>query len=269
MPRAAYDVEPAGAADPAVTVETKEGHLARAKQTGRAEARRKYRQSMATTDEDAGELDGEELEPEASTAKPGRSGGRTAPSREASPASGRVGFTSSFRAAYHPANLREDLRALPMLLRSRALLLALGALVAGVAVASYFRNYTGGLFALQLVVAPGSALMPQLIAGFFAPRASYLLGLIVGLVQGIVFMLLVNLSLNGNGPLLLGEGFTQASYDRALQTSFLEGPITSMLFAAAAAWYRRFLALSSPRRAAQQPRRGGAKSSPSRRPAGR
>lgn len=270
MPRAAYDVEPAGAADPEGTVETKEGHLARAKQTGRAEARRKYRQSNATTGEDDGELDGEELEAEASTAKRERPGGRTAQSREAAPASGRVGFTSSFRAAYHPANLREDLRALPMLLRSRALLFALGALLAGVAVASYFRNYTGGLFALQLVVAPGSALMPQLVAGFFAPRASYLLGLIVGLAQGIVFMLLINLSLNGNGPLLLGDGFTQAEYDRALQTSFLEGPITSMLFAAAAAWYRRFLALSSSRRAgAQQPRRGTAKSSPSRRPAGR
>ena len=242
--------------------------MARAKQTGRAEARRKYRQSVAPA-EDAVELDDEDLEAEASAAKRERPGRSTAQARDTAPA-GRPGFTGSFRAAYHAPNLREDLRSLPMLLRSRALLFALGSLLAGVAIASYFRNFTGGLFALQLVVAPGSALMPQLIAGFFAPRASYLLGLIVGLAQGIVFMLLVNLSLNGNGPLVLGDAFTQASYDRALQTSFVEGPVTSMLFAAAAAWYRRFLALSSPRRAGAQPaKRGPAKSSPSRRPAGR
>jgi hypothetical protein len=244
--------------------------LARAKQTGRAEARRKYRQAQVAVDGDETELEDEELAEEpARSAKGVRPTRASSGARATPPPTGRVGFTGAFRAAYHPANIREDLRALPMLLRSRALLLALGALLAGVAAAIYFRNYTGGLFALQLVVAPGSALLPQLVAGFFAPRASYLLGLIVGLAQGIVFMLLVNLSLGGNGPLILGDGFTQASYDRALQTSFLEGPVTSMLFAAAAAWYRRFLALSSPRRTAQQAGRGSSKRAPSRRPAGR
>lgn len=245
--------------------------MARAKQTGRAEARRKYRQAQVAVDGDETELEDEEVAEEpARGARGARPARASATARATPPPSGRVGFTGAFRAAYHPAHLREDLQALPTLLRSRALLLALGSLVAGVAIAWYFRNYTGGLFALQLVVAPGSALLPQLIAGFFAPRASYLLGLIVGLAQGILFMLLINLSLSGNGPLILGDAFTQASYDRALQTSFLEGPVTSMLFAAAAAWYRRFLALSSPRRpAAQQSGRGSSKRAPSRRPAGR
>ena len=41
-----------------------------------------------------------------------------------------------------------------------------------------------------------------------------------------------------------------------LTLSFVTGPISGTLFAAAAAWYRRFLALSSPRRRSGRARRG-------------
>ena len=54
-----------------------------------------------------------------------------------------------------------------------------------------FRNYTGGAFAFELLLLPGSALAPQLVAGFFAPRASYFLGFVIGLIQGVLYVLVV------------------------------------------------------------------------------
>jgi hypothetical protein len=268
VPGAAYDVEPAELPRFAPST-AKEGTLARAKQTGRAEARRRYRQAQADVPDLAEEGTDTEEPPERPTARSAAQP-RKAASADARPATGRMGVTSAFRAAYHPVHLREDIAALPSILFSPAFLFGVGALTLGVMIAVAFRDYTGGLFALQLVVAPGSALLPQLVAGFFARRGSYILGLLIGLLQGIVFLVLLNLSLNGDGPLRLGGDFTQAMYDQALRTSFVEGPITSMLFAAGAAWYRRFLALSSPRTSGSRPAgRASAKSTPSRRPPGR
>jgi hypothetical protein len=111
-------------------------------------------------------------------------------------------------------------------------------------VAYVFPRYTGSAFAWELLVLPGSALGPQLLAGFFAPRASYLLGLIVGLFQGLVFTIFIT---QFSGQL----GSTELPPDKVgnlLTLSFVTGPVSGTLFAAAAAWYRRFLSLSSPKR---------------------
>lgn len=206
--------------------------MARAKHTVRAEARRRYRQAVSQPgDETGAELD--ESAPKAAAA-------RNAPqARPAQTPPGRPSFLGAFRGAYRPAHLREDLRALPKLLTSKALLAGIGLVLAGAAAWLAFPNYTGSAFAWELLVYPGQALAPQLAAGFFAPRASYLLGLIVGVVQGIVFAAYV-----------LG-GPTPVPSDRVgalLTISFATGPFSGLLFASAAAWYRRFLALSSARR---------------------
>ena len=245
--------------------------MARAKQTARAEARRKYRQAQVDPiGEDADDIDEKPSVEQLADRGKATAGRRPASARDARPPSGRLGFGAALRAAYHPAHIREDIAALPGLLGSLAFLAGLGTLAIGIAAAVYFRDYTGGLFALQLVVAPGSALLPQLVTGFFAPRASYLLGLLIGLVQGIAFVVLINMSMStANGPLRLGDAFTQDMYNQAVKTSFLQGPLTSMLFAAGAAWYRRFLALSSSRAGARSAARGPSKSAPSRRPSGR
>jgi hypothetical protein len=217
--------------------------VARAKQTDRAEARRRYRQasqaSQAPADEGA-ELDYGERRPTSSPARPPAQAARNDPRQ----GGGRVGFMGAFRLAYHRPNIREDLMALPMLLRSRGFLAALGLVILGAAVVLAFPNYTGSRFAWELLVFPGSALAPQLVAGFFAPRASYLLGLIVGIVQGIVFTIF--LTQFGDR---LGSPLPADQIGSLLSVSFLTGPISGALFAAAAAWYRRFLALSSPARA--------------------
>ena len=85
--------------------------MARAKQTGRAEARRRYRQATAAEEpetEAGAELDFGERRPDAAPkapAKPTRGTDRTP--------TGRVGVFDSFRLAYHPVNIRDDLRAIP------------------------------------------------------------------------------------------------------------------------------------------------------------
>jgi hypothetical protein len=237
--------------------------VARAKQTARSEARRRYRQAATQPEEEAGaELDFGERRPEAgparSTPRPG--------DRSSQPPTGRPGFMSAFRGAYRPPHLREDLAALPMLLRSRALLAALALVLAGAVAAFAFPGYTGSAFAWELLVLPGSALAPQLVAGFFAPRASYLLGLIVGVVQGLVFTLFLT-----QFAARIGTTLPADQVSNLLTLSFVTGPISGTLFASAAAWYRRFLALSSPRRAAAKGGQSGrpTKSNASRRPAGR
>jgi hypothetical protein len=230
------------------------GTVARPKQTDRAEARRRYRQTAATpVTEEGTELDYGERRTDIGAGKPGSTSTGATPTRP--------GFGAAFRQAYHPPKLREDLQHLPMLLRSRAFLGAVALILAGAVAVLAFPNYTGSRFALELLIWPGSALAPQLVAGFFAPRASYLLGLIVGFIQGIVFSIFVTQFSTQTGIGLPADQLTNV-----FTVSFLSGPVTGSLFAAAAAWYRRFLALTSPRRApAGRPVRGNT----SRRPAGR
>ncbi len=67
----------------------------------------------------------------------------------------------------------------------------------------------------------------------------------MSLAQGVVATIFV-LQLSSR----LGTPFPSEQIPGLLTQSFLAGPVSGTLFAAAAAWYRRFLALSSPRRAA-------------------
>ena len=222
--------------------------MARAKQTDRAEARRRYRQD--NVDDPA--VEGLEEEP---VVERGRQGPvRTSRQPQARPPqqAGRPGITASFRAAYHPAHLREDLAELPKLVRHWALLVPIAMIVVGAFVSFSFWNFTGGQLAYQVLVLPGSGFgLPQLVAGFFAPRASYLLGFLVSVVQGIVGTIFIFQLSNR-----LGTPFPNDQVPGLLTQAFLAGPVSGTLFAAAAAWYRRFLALSSPRRAAAGGGRG-------------
>ena len=222
--------------------------MARAKQTDRAEARRRYRQASgeAAGPEDGAELDYGERRPESGPGpKPAARAARTA---DRSP-TGRVGFMDAFRQAYHPAHLREDIRALPEVLRSRAFLAAAAMLVVGGVAWVLFPLRSGSVLVWELLVVPGSALAPQLVGGFFAPRASYLIGFLLGVLQTAVFVL-VSLSptVVAAYEALQPGGAPQMRADQVL-SALASSAVTGALFASAAAWYRRFLALSSPRRA--------------------
>jgi hypothetical protein len=230
--------------------------VARAKQTGRAEARRRYRQTAASQEsgeegaEGGAELDYGERRPDTrskATAQPARSADKTP--------TGRVGFMDSFRLAYHPVHLRDDLRALPEILVSRAFIAAAALLLIGGIAWLLFPVRSGSALLWQLLVLPGSALAPQLVGGFFAPRASYLIGLALGVIQTIVFVLVSN-----SPPVIAAYQALEPDSVPAMHLDQIFGALISSafqgaLFASAAAWYRRFLSLSSARR--PQPSRGG------------
>jgi hypothetical protein len=220
--------------------------LARAKQTDRAEARRRYRQSVAPLADGAGDdLAEEEAAPPASRASQPVAKSSARPS-DPRPPSGRLGFMQAFRTAYHQPNFREDLRTLPKTVQSRGFLAAIAMVVVGGVLWYVYPVYSGSLTLWELLVLPGSALAPQLVAGFFAPRASYLLGMLVGIVQPIVYLVVNSSARVQEAYLARGVDIPGITMDQ-IGLAFFNSVAMGALFAAMAAWYRRFLALSSPR----------------------
>jgi hypothetical protein len=202
--------------------------LARAKQTNRAEARRRYRQTTAQSN-DVADLESDD-DASAPPARPSR------PATKPAAATGRPGLVSAFRGAYRPAHYREDLAALPELVRGRWFLISLGLVLLGFAGALAVPNALT-LFAFQTLTLP-PAMIPIFLVGFTAPRASYLLGLVIGLVDIALYSFYV---VYVAGP---ASGSTIPIGDFVF-SGLTVGLPASILFAAGAAWYRRFLALSS------------------------
>ena len=213
--------------------------MARAKQTARAEARRRARLANRPVEVDPDvELDDSDDAEDAPRAadRPAR-----AVSRPAAGGSIIQRLLGSFRGAYHRPNVREDLRAWQSIVLSPAFLGGIGLILAGGLAYLLFPGYSGATLAFQYFVAPppvGSIF----IAGFFASRASYLMGILLAFVDVAV---LWALSAQGLVP------FAFVPY------AVLLIPLSS-LFAGGVAFYRRFLASTSSRRAA--PARSSAKS---------
>ena len=223
--------------------------MPRAKRTDRAEARRRYRASLV-----------EPLETDDDLAVDGGGGGAadapgrrpaTSPARSAGPRPGGSSITAAFRSSFRPVDVRGDLRALPLLIRNKAFLLPVilsGASVAAVPllpgnpIALTFFQYFAGTAPL------GTAF----IAGFLAPRASWLIGGLACLAtvafEAIAFSgsfggLFDNLKDAANNPLNPADAKTLL-----LNQALVYGVPMGILFASAAAWYKRFLNRASPSR---------------------
>lgn len=218
--------------------------MARAKRTDRAEARRRHRAELG--------------EPEPGTGDAALAT-RAAPAPEAPPRP--PGITTAFRAAFRPLDLRSDLRSAPGLLRHRAFFIPVALTIGSTALAFVTGtsiepgSSTEGadivtvlsVFAFQyFVVAPpvGSAFL----AGFLAPRASWLIGFVVGVVALICLAVIVYSPLFGQ--LAAGEEDLRATY---VANAAAVAPVGAALFAAMAAWYRRFLNLANPNRGRPTP----------------
>jgi hypothetical protein len=95
------------------------------------------------------------------------------------------------------------------------------------------------MFVFPLPAPAGSAF----IAGFGAKRASWLIGLILGVLSAACFAIVLQ---------SVSATLTQTSPGVDVQALALQGflvaPIGASLFASAAAWYRRFLNLANPNR---------------------
>jgi hypothetical protein len=231
--------------------------LARAKHTDRTAARRRHRAEQAARLAAA--------EPDDGPDDAGRTKGQPARPAGSSATAARPGITTAFREAFRPVDLRGDLRALPVVVRHWGVLASVAAAVGATAV---FIASTNGLgasldfslseplagktvdsvsnlsyLAVSLFVAPPPAAGAFLI-GFTAPRASWLGGLIYGIVATICYAAIV---MSPAGRLLISNNPPEAY----VLNAFVIGPLGALLFASAAAWYRRFLNLANPNRGRQ------------------
>jgi hypothetical protein len=216
--------------------------VARAKRTTRAEARRRYRAEHGLPDE--------------TIADDESSAEDAAPSRRTSPetaAPGRIGIVSAFRLAFRPLDLRGDLRSLPRLVRDKAFFVPILLTLVATAAVLVIRPQTAAtgdlptvlsVFLFQYFIQP-PAIGGVFIAGFLAPKASWLLGAIVGVVSAICYGALVL-----NSPASIAPAATASE---VILGGFAISPIMGALFASAAAWDRRFLQLSSPNRGRARP----------------
>lgn len=219
--------------------------MARAKRTQRAEARRRYRNEQALDPFEDGEPD---IEPsDRATPETPRPGAAT---------TARRGFAAAFREAFRPVNVPEDLRAIPVLVRNKALwipiILTLGTAALYAAVRPESRPgeliSTLTLFAKEYFLVP-PAIGGAFITGFMAPRASWLLGLAVGLVAAATYSILVF-----NGIVVFPPTTpTPPRPEDVAFAAFAISPVIGALFASTAAWYRRFLYLTNPNRGRARP----------------
>lgn len=230
--------------------------MARAKRTERAAARRRYRAANTTQpidDDGAGELEPAMTAPGTSTigtAKARPSGSPTAKTTPA-PSTGRVGFADAFRMSFRPINVRQDLAAVPWIAtHTHALWIPVAITVASTIfiVASSGQGTISQFMFAYFIQTP--AIGSVFIAGFLAPRASWLLGVIVGLVSAICYSILVIVF--PTSIYVAAPPTAEVARDVAISALVLS-PVIGAFFAAGAAWYRRFLALSSPNRGNKKP----------------
>jgi hypothetical protein len=233
--------------------------VARAKRTDRTEARRRYRAEQAA-------LGGDSTMDEIVESTPAT--GRSAGPKAQAPAPARPGIIASFRNAYRPLDLRSDLRAAPMVLTHWGVLVASGIAIAASAVFIISTNdlaasldYTLSnpmqgktigtasnisYLVISMFVTPPPAAGAFLI-GFTARRASWLGGLAFGIVAAACYVVV----LSSPAGKLLTSGQPADAY--IVQAAAL-APMGAALFAAAAAWYRRFLDMANPNRGKPKPK---------------
>jgi hypothetical protein len=223
--------------------------VARAKRTERAEARRRHRAAVAAATAE-GDHDAEETAAGSSDQPSPGSSRSTSTARSNTPApTGRVGFAEAFRLSFRPINVRDDLASLPWIaIHSKALWVPIAITIIATAyvVVSQGKDILAQLGFQYFIQTP--AIGGVFIAGFLAPRAGWLLGVIVGLVSAACYSLLV---ISFGTVLYPAAPPTQAEAMNVAVSAFLLSPLIGSFFAAAAAWYRRFLAYSSPNRGRQ------------------
>lgn len=223
--------------------------MARAKRTDRTEARRRHREEQAVLAPDAAVA---EATSGTGAASSGSSKGGV---KQAPPPPARPGIGTAFRQAFRPLDLVGDIKALPKLLLHWSFWgPALATIVSTVLYLAFAQGRTSTsqqdtlwvmvnlafqMFVFPLPAPAGAAF----IAGFGARRASWLIGAIIGVIAAVCFAVILNVvssSLTTGGQVLDVQAY-------GLQ-GLLVAPVGSALFAAAAAWYKRFLNTANPNR---------------------
>jgi hypothetical protein len=219
-----------------------ERDVARAKNTERSEARRRYRAAVAAT-ETFGGVDAVAADlPEAAVPRDARPKSTTA--KAPSTPVQRPGIIQAFRMAAAPADIRGDLAAFPAIATKSRAVWVPGLLVIGggiVLLVPTLRDNQLGVLAAQLLVVP-PPLIPAFIAGMLAPRAAWLCGLVVGLFAGVIFAVYVLTSSGGTGV----TEITPELRNQALLYAVTISPLFGLGTGAFAGFYRRFLRVAGP-----------------------
>jgi hypothetical protein len=237
------------------------GTVARAKRTDRAEARRRYRQTVATE-----EATFDDVDPTtgAAAVAPAARANRAAAKAAPAPAPTRPGLIPAFRSAIQPAPIMDDLRALPQIVfRTKAFVLPAALSVASGAaflISGSSQNVVGALLFQAFVVPPPMA--ASFLGGLFAPRAAWAVGGLVGLAASIVFAVVAVLYPESASTAAGTVANTMAQRQEAILFAFLTAPMLGIAIGAFAGFYRRFLRSSG---AGQQPRSNRQKRAASRR----
>ena len=196
--------------------------MARAKDTSRAEARRRHRETQRI------ETDPVELEDELIAPAPVTSG----------------------RPSFKLPDVRGDLAALPGVFRSRPLVFIPFVMLIVAFLLELVRQKGGlpagaigdiALLYIQLTLPP-TALFVFFIGGFLAPRASWLIGGLLGALDALLITLLVLINPEEQ---LQGSGITEVA--QGLVPLWGIAIAVGILAAAFAAWYRSFLRSSQER----------------------
>jgi hypothetical protein len=140
-------------------------------------------------------------------------------------------------------NVRADIAALPEIFRARRLLwVPFIMLLAGfvLALLEPFNGLEAGIagilaFYVQTFFIP-TGLLTFLIAGFLAPRAAYLIGFIIGVVNAVLLLIAFGVVLNSQILAVAGDQASTAIM-WMIGYALLIGPLA----AAFASWYRNFL----------------------------
>jgi len=141
-------------------------------------------------------------------------------------------------------NVREDLRLLPGILRSKPLLfLPLALLLVGLGIILAMPGLSPEIagiasYYVQFFFAP-PALFTFFIAGFFAPRASYLIGFIYGVFAGIIWSIAILAMGTPLDPTAPAPAVIEPP--AVILNMMIIGILYGTLAAALASWYRDFL----------------------------
>ena len=244
--------------------------MARAKRTDRAEARRRYRAYLQAQMEAEDAQGVESGEPSARS-----TGDRSARSAGSAISAGRpgqrVGFFGAFKAATRPVHYIDDLRYAPTLIfRTNAIwpgaLLSVAAMVFG-----FTRNdYNDGTIPILVnFLIPMVPLIQPMLAGFLAPRATWLAGMIASVISGICFEILIIWYANGHLANTPPNFVVRSGEYPGLTVQVIASAITfGALLGAGSGWYKRFLSLTGPASAMAQ-QRAAAQKQGARRPSAR
>jgi hypothetical protein len=194
----------------------------RAKDTSRAEARRRHKDETRTTDAEPNTLT-DEVTPDAAP--------------------------TSSRPRFRIPDIASDVRALPQVFRKPLVWLPFGLLIGAFALELARQEgllpegQIGDIATLYIqLTLPPTALFVFFIGGFVAPRASYLVGAMLGVLDALLITILVGITPAGD---LEEAGITEVASDLVPLWGIA---IAVGIFAAGfAAWYRSFLRSSQVR----------------------